>query len=378
MLKELISLRHQLHQNPEVSSQEVETAKRITDFIQNHSSWEIISNLGGHSLAAVYTFGEGGKTIAIRCELDALPIQESDNNTMSYKSVNSGVSHKCGHDGHMTMVAGLIFEFENSGIQKGKIVLLFQSAEETGLGAKEILASKKFKELNVDQIYSLHNIPGMPMKSVIITKNSFTATVQSIAIKIQGKITHAALPEKGINPTHCIKEIIEHFESSENRNESAVEFYLASPIYSQIGEKNYGTAAAYGEIHYTIRTWSDGEMTKRVNVLESHLSVLAQKFKVKITYDYFDYYPASANHQKCTEVLNHVASHGSFELIHQEFPFRFGEDFGWYSKEIETAMFGLGSGTETPALHNDDYNFPDEIIETGIQMFKEIILKTLI
>ncbi len=131
-LPKIIQLRRDLHTNPELSGQEYKTVNRIRQFAEKHGKSAQIETFGETGFALIYQFSESGKTIAIRCELDALPIQEE--NQFSYKSVNAGVSHKCGHDGHMAIVSGLIFWLEAQPIQKGKVILLFQPAEETGKG----------------------------------------------------------------------------------------------------------------------------------------------------------------------------------------------------------------------------------------------------
>lgn len=129
-------------------------------------------------MAAIYEYSNDGPVIVIRCELDALPIEESL--PLKYRSKNPGVSHKCGHDGHMAIVAGLIFWLETTSFKKGKIILLFQPAEETGEGAAGVLNDQRFLKLHPDYIFALHNIPGQPLHSIIIVKNKFCAAVQSV------------------------------------------------------------------------------------------------------------------------------------------------------------------------------------------------------
>ena len=161
MISIIKNLRKELHQYPEVSGKEVNTAKRIKAFIEKHHPTEIIENIGGNGLAVVYEFGKQGKTIVIRCELDALPIEEK--NDFEHRSTIKGVSHKCGHDGHMAIVAGLIFWLKEQLFTKGKVVLLFQPAEETGQGAYKVLQDKRFQELKADYVFALHNIPKEPL-----------------------------------------------------------------------------------------------------------------------------------------------------------------------------------------------------------------------
>lgn len=133
ILPAIIELRKELHRYPELSGVEVETAKRIRQFVEAHHPTKIIENIGGNGLAVIYEFPKAGTTITIRCELDALPIQEI--NHFYHQSTAAGISHKCGHDSHMAIVAGLVFWLKEQAFQSGKIVLLFQPAEETGQGS---------------------------------------------------------------------------------------------------------------------------------------------------------------------------------------------------------------------------------------------------
>ena len=206
-LQKVIELRHKLHAHPELSNYESNTTKIIAAFISQYNPDEIIQRLGGHGIAAVYDMPDEGPTIMIRCELDALPIEEI-NEDLTYKSTLQGVSHKCGHDGHMAMVAGLAEWLEKKPIDNGKVILLFQPAEENGQGAERVLNDSKFKSLEIDYIFALHNIPSEPMHSIIIMDQGFSAEVISVIIKISGKTSHAAEPDKGNNPALSLSQII--------------------------------------------------------------------------------------------------------------------------------------------------------------------------
>ena len=205
----LIDLRRTLHQFPELSGQEQDTAQRILSYVGHEGPSQIIEELGGHGLALVYAFKNSGPTIAIRCELDALPIQEI--NDFEYQSTIDGVSHKCGHDGHMTIVAGLAKWITTQGFDKGSIVLLFQPAEETGRGAEAVLKDPRFEALGIDYMFALHNIPKVPLHEIIVMDRGFSAEVISFNLELQGKASHAAEPEHGINPAIAIAELISSF-----------------------------------------------------------------------------------------------------------------------------------------------------------------------
>lgn len=374
-IEKIKSLRKELHRYPELSGQEIETAGRIKKFIEKHHDTKIIEHIGGNGLAVIYEFSNSGPTIVIRCELDALPIEEV--NSFEHRSLNNGVSHKCGHDGHMAIVAGLIFWLKEQDFKKGKVVLLFQPAEETGVGAPDVLADYRFSELRPDYIFALHNIPSQPLHSIITIDGNFSSTVQSVAIQLQGKESHSAEPEHGVNPALCIAELIQKFEQLNNTDPAKEDFRLCVPIYSSMGVKSYGISAGFGEIHYTLRTKSIEKMERLKQDVDSLLLDVCPKHKLPHTTAWFDYFPAVVNDEFCNQVIIETAKNSKYDIINKSTAFKFGEDFGWFSEKYKGAMFGIGSGIESPALHQANYDFPDEIIETGMTMFKGIIERIL-
>jgi amidohydrolase len=375
MTPAIIQLRKELHRHPELSGEEVETAKRIERFIKEHFDTEIITGLGGNGLAAVFSFGGDGPVIMIRCELDALPMTES--NLFEHRSLYAGAAHKCGHDGHMAIVAGLILWMKKQTILNGKVILLFQPSEENGRGAFAVLNDEKFKKLQPDFVFALHNLPREPLHTILIVKNVFSATVQSVIIHLQGRQSHASEPEKGINPAAAIAEVIQSFSLIENNNGDDKDFTLITPIHIQLGEKSYGISAGTGELHYTLRTWTEdvmNDVTKRITGL---IETVCKKNNIQFSVEWLEYFPASVNDAYCNEVIKKAAEYNNYVVKEMPNPLRFGEDFGWFSQRYKTAMFGIGSGVNSPPLHSVDYDFPDEIIETGINMFTGILHQLL-
>ena len=375
MLQQLIALRKEIHRFPELSGKEYETAQRIVNFLTPFEPDQIITELGTTGVAAVYDFGKIETTIMIRCELDALPIQEI--NSFEYRATVDSVSHKCGHDGHMVIVAGLASWLQNASIENARIVLLFQPAEETGEGAPGILADSKFEEIIPDYIFALHNLPGFPMHQIVTTASEFTSTVQSVSISLHGKESHAAEPENGINPALAIAELINSFEDIVINDVNSDDFTLITPVYSSMGGKDYGVSPADGELHLTVRTWTPEQMNSLMERIETIALQTAKKHKLNHELFWFGYFAATKNHAFCNSVIQESATEKGTDCVFQDHPFKFGEDFGVFTQRYPGAMFGLGSGTDTPALHNPDYDFPDEIIETGILMFTEIITTIL-
>ncbi|KIX20405.1 amidohydrolase [Flavobacterium sp. 316] len=369
-MKELIQLRKELHQYPEISGNEKETAKRILTFLSHYSPDTIITKLGGEGILATYNGKEKGKTILFRCELDALPIHEI--NSFSHQSVYEDVSHKCGHDGHMAILCGLAKELYQNPIEKGTVLLLFQPAEEDGNGARRVSNDKKFKEIKPDYAFALHNLPGFKKRQIIVKEHTFTCAVNSMIIKLRGKTSHAGEPENGINPALAISEIINRFDAIIKNDVTQPDYCLITPIYINMGEKAYGVSAGYGEIHFTIRSNSNLQMRTIETHLESIIQSIASKHKLELNIDWTQSFQANENNVEAINIIREAASKNRFDILEKEEPFTFGEDFGLFTQKFKGAMLGLGSGEKTPSLHNPDYDFPDEIIETGIKLFHQI------
>ncbi len=375
MIQQLVALRREIHRFPELSGKEFETAQRIVNFLTPFEPDQIITELGATGVAAVYDFGQPETTIMIRCELDALPIQEI--NSFEYRSSYDSVSHKCGHDGHMVIVAGLAEWLQKTTFENVRVVLLFQPAEETGEGAPGILADPKFEDIIPDYIFALHNLPGFTMHQIVTTGSEFTSTVQSVSISLHGKESHAAEPENGLNPALAIAELINSYDDIVINDVNNDDFTLITPVYSSMGGKDYGVSPANGELHLTIRTWTPQQMDSLMDKIKTIATEVSQKHHLELELLWFDYFAATKNDAFCNSVIKESAAKSDLDSVSQKHPFKFGEDFGVFTQRYPGAMFGLGSGEETPALHNPDYDFPDEIIETGIAMFKEIITTTL-
>jgi amidohydrolase len=358
---EIINLRKELHRNPELSSFEYGTAKRIRRFIEKHNPTDILENIGGTGLVAIYKYQKKGKSITIRCELDALPIQEE--NEFKHQSKKEGISHKCGHDGHMAIVSGLIFWLKNQSFNSGEIILLFQPAEENGKGANRVLKDERFKSLKTDYVFALHNIPKEPLNGIILIDKRFSAEVQSFIVSVKGKKSHASEPENGINPALGLSNIITTLSKLE----------VVKPVHINMGQIAYGISPANGELHYTVRTWNRKNMSALRVQINEIIQQICQIHKLQYEIVWLEYFPAAANDIESNNFIEKAAKENNYKISERPYPFKFGEDFGWFSREYKTAMFGLGAGLDTPALHNADYDFPDEIIETGITMFKSII-----
>ncbi|MEO8252994.1 MAG: amidohydrolase [Flavobacterium sp.] len=369
-LDSLINLRKELHQYPEVSGKEVATAKRILSFLEKFPPDEIISHIGKTGIAAVYNGKELGKKVLFRAELDALPIDEI--NDFEHLSLNKGVSHKCGHDGHMTILCGLALQLHHKRPESGAVILLFQPAEEDGSGAQKVIADKRFLKLQPDYVFALHNLPGYTKNQIVVKNNTFSCAVSSIVIKLKGITAHAGEPEKGINPALAIATIISEYNQLIQSDITKKGYLLITPIYIQMGKKAYGVSAGAGELHFTVRSDSNAEMEKTTVLLEEIAGKIANEYQLGIKINWIQTFQANENKPEAVNFVRKAAKSNQLQLLEKETPFSWGEDFGLFTQKYTGAMFGIGSGIDVPALHNPDYDFPDEIIKAGISVFYHI------
>ncbi len=371
-IDKLIEFRHELHKNPELAHKEENTAERIINFLNRYSPDKIVKSLGGYGVAAIFKGKESGPTILIRADLDALPIKEE--NDFEYKSVTSNVAHKCGHDGHMTIVSGLAILLNKLKPEKGKVVLLFQPAEETGEGAAKVISDEKFNQIKPDYVFALHNLPGFESNSIITRHKNFAAASRGMIIKLEGKTSHAAEPENGRSPALAVAQIIYKLENlTKDKNQFLKDFSLVTLIHTRIGEKAFGTTPGYAEVMFTLRAYEQNDMNYLTTSAEKIVKEIASTEKLKVSIEWCEDFPATVNDDECVAIIKESIQQNNLREIETEKPFKWSEDFGHFTKNFKGALFGLGAGINTPKLHNPDYDFPDDIIETGIKMFYSII-----
>tara|TARA_B100000795_G_scaffold65025_1_gene44090 strand:+ start:603 stop:1742 length:1140 start_codon:yes stop_codon:yes gene_type:complete len=373
-LNKLTSLRKTFHKYPEVSEHEFETQKRILNFLTKETS-ATLKKVGKTGVLASFESKQAGQTIMIRGDIDALPIAEV--NTFDYKSTSEGVSHKCGHDGHTTILLGLAILLTEHPITNGKVLLLFQPAEENGVGAKAVLNDNEFKQEKIDYVFALHNLPGYKAHEIVVKDNEFTGNVKSIILKMTGKTAHAAEPEQGDNPSMAISEIFAYANKISHNKPKESNFFLMTPVYSTLGDLSYGISAGYGEIHFTIRSWSTELIAKRSQEIVHFMQETCKNYNLTPQFSWTQVFHANINHPESVNLIRNAATQNKLTCTEREYPFRWGEDFGNFTQQYKGAMFGLGAGISTPALHNPDYDYPDEITETGIKMFDQIIRQIL-
>ncbi len=370
-LENLIALRHELHSHPEVSGNESETRYRISFWLQQTLP-EVEIAEAGIGLFAICKGSDTGPVTLIRAELDALPAEEV--NDVSYKSLRPGVSHKCGHDGHMTMVAGLAHLLRDHPPEKGSVVLLFQSAEETGEGARWMLNTPAFQEIKPDYAFSLHNLPGLPMHQITCKTGTFCAASTGIKIRLYGKTAHASSPQTGLSPAMGITQLTTVLNALVGASDFA-DFALLTITHVQVGEPTFGISPGVGELRVTVRAYQDADLDKLKALIESRVEEVAKAESLTFDLTCHEPFVATVNHKEAVEMIRQVAEQSDLRFNPMELPNPWSEDFGLFLQQSKGAMFGLGSGVDQPALHNPDYDFPDELIETGVAMFWGLLQK---
>jgi len=375
-IKELLALRKWLHKNPELSGKEKNTSRKLEEFIRQTSPDKIITGLGGYGIAAVYVFDENGPTILVRADMDALPIDEV--NTFAHKSENESVSHKCGHDGHSTILSGLALALKNKPLGSGRIVLLFQPEEETGQGAAKVIADEAFKMIKPDYAIALHNLPGFEKAAIVLRDGPFAAASTGMIVKITGASSHAAHPEQGNSPVKMLAQAMQEIpEIPENKSSKFKDFTLATIIHAKLGEVAFGTNPGRAVLMTTLRTFYNDDMDVLVREAERLVKSIAEEHKMKIEISYTEEFPATINDKKLNDTIRQVCEELGEEIIEIDEAFRWSEDFGHFTGKFKGTLFGIGSGKDSPGLHNNDYDFPDEILPHAVQVFYHTLKKIL-
>lgn len=371
----LKELRHDLHRNAERSRAEELTAKIVSGFLKSHTPDNLVENLGGHGLAAVYEGRSPGPTVLLRSELDALPIRETIDS--DHGSVSDGVSHKCGHDGHMTIVAGLAPLLADSKPSQGRVVLLFQPAEETGEGARLVIDDPKFARIKPDRVFALHNLPGFPLGSVISKRSCFASASRGMIVSLGGATSHAAEPHKGRSPALAAAQIIQALSAAVQFHTALHEGAKVTVISARVGERAFGTSPGYGEVMATVRAHTDDVMERLCKRCEGLARDIAHAFELDEEVSWTEEFVATINDDQSVDLVEKAADELGVAVVRPEHPFAWSEDFGHFTALAPGALFGLGAGADHPALHRPEYDFPDELIDVGINLFRKILKELL-
>lgn len=367
---DLVEFRHRLHANPEISGEEEATARRIVAALEGTGPDRIVTGLGGYGVAAVFDGTEPGPVVMLRCELDALPIEEIGD--LPYRSTVPGKGHLCGHDGHMTILTGLARGLARNRPARGRVVLLFQPAEETGAGAAAVIADPKFKEIAPDFAFALHNMPGLPLASARLSPGPANCASRGMRVVLSGKTSHASVPEAGLSPMRAVAELMSSLTALGPGGALQPGYRLVTVTHARLGEPAFGIAPGHAEIWATLRTLTDDGMSGLVDEAEALAREAAGRHGLEVAVDYHDVFHHCENDPEAVDVLRaafdaEAIPHGEAEIM------RWSEDFGLFGRGVKSAMFLFGSGEASPQLHNPDFDFPDALIEPGARIFMRVV-----
>ncbi|OWV95661.1 peptidase M20 [Rhizobium sp. R72] len=376
-LSEIKMFRRELHRNPEVSGEEAKTALRVTEVLSTTGPDQIVAGIGGHGLAAVYEGVTSGPTMMIRAELDGLPIEEIGD--IPHRSTVPGRGHLCGHDGHMAILMALAKGLGRRRPARGRVVLMFQPAEENGAGAAAVLADPKFASLMPDMSLSLHNFPGIPLGHVLLKEGHVNCASQGMKVVLKGKTSHASYPEQGTAPTFVLARLLGDLTALGNNRPLGPDYSLVTVTHARLGEPAFGISPGEAQIWATLRTLTDEAMAALVSRAEQLVLTEAKAGRLQVEISYEDVFHQCYNSAEAVTVLRRAL--GDEGVSHDKtsslLPMKASEDFGLFRTVAPAAMFFLGAGEDHPRLHNPDYDFPDELIATGSRVFMRAIRNIL-
>lgn len=368
---QLTALRHELHRYPEISGEERETAARVVAFVSGLGPDKVIQHLGGHGLAVIYDSGMPGPTLLFRSELDALPIEELSD--IAHRSIIKGKGHLCGHDGHSTILAAMAVGLSRTRPKRGRVVLLYQPAEENGAGAAAVIADPRFADIAPDFAFSLHNLPGMPLGHVALKTGPVNCASRGMLIRLTGKTAHASQPEAGISPMRAVASLMPQLTDLAHSMPPDPDFRLVTVTHARMGEAAFGIAPGEAEIWVTLRTLTDDRMAELIALAEQAAEATANRHGLQLEIGYHDIFHHCENAEDAVAHLAAAVDAVGLSRDERGLPIRASEDFGRFRQKAPSAMLFLGAGEGSPALHNPDYDFPDELITIGSQIFMRVV-----
>ncbi|MFK7695499.1 M20 family metallopeptidase [Paenibacillus sp. HJGM_3] len=371
---ELVSIRRELHAAPELSFHEAETAAKVEDKLRLLGYTVQTGVGGGHGIVAELKGAGPGRTIALRADMDALPIVEETG--LPFASRREGVMHACGHDAHTAMLlvaARLLAEAREE--LAGTVRLLFQAAEEVGLGARDLIDHGALE--GVDEIYGLHNLPTLSAGKIGIRPGAMMGSSDLIEIEIVGKGGHGAMPDQSVDPIVAGSAVVGALQTIVSREISPFEpaiVTIGSFIAGNIGNIIPGRA----ELKGTVRSFSPAVRKRLPEVLQRIVTEIAAAHRCVGTLRYMERTPVLVNEAACTDELARLAEElvgednrvlGDATLV--------GEDFAAYLERVPGSFFWLGSGPETDAeqaygLHHPKFNLNEACLPIGAAMLAAI------
>ena len=369
-IDEMVAIRHQIHQNPELGFNEHKTGDKVASLLK---SWgfDVVRGVGKTGIVGTLKVGNGKKVIGIRADMDALPIEEETN--LDYSSKNKGVMHACGHDGHTTILltaARYLAETKNF---DGTVRVIFQPAEESYGGGKKMIDDGLFEKFPCDRIYGLHNWPGFPSGTLRFTKGPMMASVDTAYITVRGKGGHGARPETTIDPIVAASSIVMALQTIVSRNVPPLEAALVTVGMFKGGSVS-NVIPEEVKMELTIRAFS----AKVRDLLQERICKLvksqAESYGAKAIINYERGYPVTVNDAESIDFALGVAKQvvGDKNVVENAEPLTPSEDFSYMLEKVPGAYIIMGNG-DSAGLHTPHYNFNDDGIAVGATLWGALV-----
>ncbi len=369
---EITEWRHDFHSNPELLFDVHRTVGKVEELLKSFGVDEIVTGLGKTGLVATIKgkSNKSGKTIGLRADMDALPIFEKTGK--DYASKTDGKMHACGHDGHTAMLLGAAKYLAETRNFDGTVALIFQPAEEGGGGGDAMVKDGIMETFNIDEVYGMHNFPGLPVGSFAIREGGIMAATDEFTIEIEGVGGHAAMPHLTIDPLVAGAHMITGLQTLVSRNVDPIKNAVLS-VTAMIANDSYNVISRTATLKGTVRTLDEeirNLMEKRMNEFVPNS---AAAFGAKAKLNFRRGYPVTVNAPKQTTFAGDIAAQivGEKQVIRDISPTMGGEDFSYMLNERPGAYIIIGQGN-TAGLHEDTYDFNDEIIPIGCSYWIEL------
>ena len=370
---DLVAWRRDIHAHPELGFEEERTSALVAEKLAAFGC-TVHRGIGRTGVVGQLTVGNGPRSIGLRADMDALPIEEATG--LPYASKTPGLMHACGHDGHTAMLLGAARYLAETRNFSGDAVVIFQPAEEGGAGAKAMIDDGLMDRFGIDQVYGMHNGPGIPIGSFAIRPGPMMAATDSIDITIEGHGGHAARPHKCIDSVLVGAQIINALQQVVARSLDPLDSAVLSMCEFHAGNAR-NVIPQMAELRGTVRT-----LTREVSdLIEKRMHEVcrgvAQLTGAKIDLVYERGYPVTRNHAAPTEfatkVAKEIAGDGN---VHDTPPMMGAEDFAYMLEARPGAFIFCGNG-DSAGLHHPAYNFNDEAIVHGTSYWIKLVENAL-
>lgn len=365
LIAPLVALRRDIHAHPELGFNEHRTAARVASELRA-IGLEVYEGIGGTGVVAVLRAGDGLRSLGLRADMDALPIDEQTG--LPWASTRPGCFHGCGHDGHVAMLLGAAQHLARDPAFSGTLNLIFQPAEEGLGGARRMIEEGLFDRFPCDRVYALHNWPGLPAGTIATRVGAIMGAADKFFIRLGGRGGHAAQPQGTPDALLAAATLVQQLNTIVARNvaPSASAVLSVTQIH---GGHSHNVIPAEVRIEGTVRSFDPAVQDRIEERMRQILRGVETGFEVSAVLEYDRYYPATVNDANAAEdALAVAATVGIAERARE--PAATAEDFSFMLQQRPGAYIWLGQaqGAEANPLHNPRYDFNDAVLETGVRL----------